>query len=129
MRIEYIPESKSNGPKYVLRPTSQEEQRFLSILRDVGLSPEVVFRVVGVEQMDKDVSGMPPKPVVAMAIEIEMRDGSKYSTPGRRNPSDPNVPTDRKADREAVGVRSDGVNTTIIRQGENQVVQEQRRIS
>jgi hypothetical protein len=73
MKIEYFPadREKGTGPKYIFRPEAPKEQRMLTILRNVMLGKPHRLRIVGTENSEKNVPGMPAQPVLAAAFTIE----------------------------------------------------------
>jgi len=77
MKVEYLPADpgKNLGPRYFLRPETKVEQRFLTILRDSMVGKPNRLRMIGTENLDKDVLGLPAKPVVAAGFCIETTDG------------------------------------------------------
>jgi hypothetical protein len=77
MKVEYLPadQARNLGPRYILQPENRVEQRFLTILRDAMLGKPYRLRMVGSNQMDKDLLGLPARPVVSAAFCIETTDG------------------------------------------------------
>ena len=90
MKSEYISPTKERGLRFLLAAQSIEEQRLLTILRDIGLDPDkdIVLRVDGAEWSDKPVRGLPDKPVTRLSITVERRSGKPYS-PKDGQPMDP----------------------------------------
>lgn len=100
MKFEYIAKTTEKGTRYIMRPSDPEdgraEMKFLTILRDLGLKEGVTFRVTGAEHVNKDVAGIPPKPVVALSIELIEPAGEEEPAP-QLDPLDPNARTPQKA--------------------------------
>lgn len=73
MKIEYMETNipKNMGPRYILRPENSTEQKFLTILRDGILGKELRLRLVGTENLEVSIPGLPAMPVAAAAFVIE----------------------------------------------------------
>ena len=123
MRIEFLPETEKVGPQYILRPESAVEMRFLTIIRDIGLTPDIVFRVVGQEQLEKPVAGQPSNPVGALTLQAQRKDGKAPRAAELRKKSldkllDPAQPTPRKQSaKTTVGQQSSARGMHAIQAG------------
>jgi hypothetical protein len=91
MKVEYLkPQADNPNAEYILAAESPVEQRLLTILRDLGLkeSKDVVMLISGAEWQDKNVPGLPDKPVIRLRFHLEHRDGRPLVI-NPRKPADP----------------------------------------
>jgi hypothetical protein len=99
MKIEYLPsQGKKQGPRFYLRPENAEEQRLLTIWHDLYLEdPECLFRLIGAERSDKNVSGMPARPVLNLGMTIVDKNGMcpEKLRPSKQDALDPTKPVKR----------------------------------
>jgi hypothetical protein len=70
--------SPSGEVKYELQPQSPEECRFLTILRNLCVRPDVVVRVLGGELLDPSVvrAGLPEDAVMSLGIMVDSLNGT-----------------------------------------------------
>lgn len=133
MRFEYLPGSADagTGPQYIVRPENQEEQRFLTILRDVAMNPTAVLRIGGTENLGRNLVGLPPQPVVGMKLILEDRAGKPLVPVNKRYPLDPNLPTSPDVPQDSGGVlhqKGGMVYQTLPQRGGETVVVEGRKV-
>lgn len=88
-KVEFIAPTKDTGPEYILRPQSVEEQRLLTIWRDRSIEGKVFLRVTGAEYSEKNILGLPDRPVVALRLELVNAKGEPLTIPVDA-PLDPN---------------------------------------
>jgi hypothetical protein len=69
MKITYD-NSFPGEPRYHLQPENSQECRFLTILRDTCIRPDVVIRVLGSEDLGTTRPGLPANPVGKLGIAI-----------------------------------------------------------
>jgi hypothetical protein len=92
MKAEYLtPQGDSEHAEYIVGAESVVEQRLLTILRDKGLkeSKDIVMLITGAEWSEKNVPGLPDKPVLRLRFRLEHRDGRPLID-NPRKPADPN---------------------------------------
>lgn len=128
MKFEYLAKTTERGTRYILRPSDPEdgraEMKFLTILRDLGLKEGVTFRVIGAEHVDKNIAGVPPKPVVGLSIELIEPEGKETPAP-QHDPRDPTARTPHKTQEKPFGATSGrGKPLRVVGQGETTVVEE-----
>lgn len=86
MKFEYLPATETEGPRYILRPQSPEDQRICTVWHNLALSHGVLLEPTGAERNDKDTPGLPPRPVVALELTVVDRHGVPMRGPaGKEN--------------------------------------------
>lgn len=133
IKIEYLAETEKIGPQYVLRPENALEMRFLTIWRDIGLHPDIMFRVVGFEGIEKEVAGQPANPVAGLKLQAQRKDGKAPRAAELRKQSldkllDPSQPTPRKQSRRSnvVGQQSSSRGMRVTPTGKRTSIVEER---
>jgi hypothetical protein len=90
VKYEYFPGDPDSGKgfQWILTASSQEDQRFLSILRDVCMGSPIRPRITGEKHLEKNVPGLPDRPVIALSLTLENANGKPYF-PQRGQSMDP----------------------------------------
>jgi hypothetical protein len=71
MKIDYLPaDEQFKYPRYFLRPEETDECRFLTLMRDLALRPNVFLQVVGTEDLDTAKPGLPARAVMALILTL-----------------------------------------------------------
>lgn len=81
MKPEYVPSNSGNPhSRYIIGAQNGEEQKLMTILRDLALREDknVVLVIDGAEWVDKKIPGMPPNPVTRLSFHLEYRNGSPF---------------------------------------------------
>jgi hypothetical protein len=78
MKYEYQPEEGAAGVQIILRATSPEDLRFLTMLREYLRGRGLKLRVTGSEHSDVSVPGCLPMPALALSVTLEHSDGRPY---------------------------------------------------
>lgn len=94
MKPEYVPPTpKDPNTHYILAIQSPEEQRLLTVLRDLAFreDKDVVIVIDGSEWANEPVAGMPERPVTRLSIHLEHRDGRPFIPKGTQQ-VDPTKP-------------------------------------
>jgi len=99
MNFKYLPYDKERGkpPRFFLSPSNHEEQKALTIIRDALRTGDVVLRLHGSKDDNKNKKDMPANPVMELSLSIENSDGtiSEIFIPKKVDKLDPNreIPT------------------------------------
>ena len=81
MISEYVPANTGNpNTRYILGVQSPEEQKLLTVLRDLALRDDksIVIVLDGAEWVDKKIPGMPANPVTRLSFHLEHRNGALF---------------------------------------------------
>jgi len=115
MKAEYLKPDSEGYIEYILGAQAPEEQRLLTILRDLGLheSKDIVLLITGAEWQDKNIPGLPNKPVLRLRLRLEHRDGRPVVV-NPRKPVDPTrfVREDATTEKTEIG-RAGGGKTRV----------------
>jgi hypothetical protein len=90
VKITYqAPTAESPTPKYFMFAQSNEEMRWMTILRDLLQGkPAARLRFVGAEVVGREVVGIPEHPVQSIALSVE----DAVAVPADKDPRDPSRP-------------------------------------
>lgn len=81
MNSEYVPANSGNPhTRYILGAQTPDEQKFLTVMRDLALREDksIVLVVDGAEWVDTKIPGMQPNPVVRLSLHLEHRNGAAF---------------------------------------------------
>lgn len=80
MKYEYIAADPVTGKglQIIPRATTQEDQRFLTYLRNYLMGTTLKLRVTGCEHQEQSIPGLPDRPALALSLTLETEDGKPY---------------------------------------------------
>jgi hypothetical protein len=130
MKIDYMPAKGENqGPRYIVRPENHDEQKFLTILRDILMPKSHRLRMIGTEHSEKNVANMPAKPVTLASLCVEDRAGKcppEFRPNESKDVADPtrHIPRTEQADVPIAAVMDGHGKMRVVRQGDKTIVEE-----
>lgn len=80
MKYEFLPGDPDIGKgfEWILTASSTEDQRFLTMLRDICMGAKIRPRVTGEKHLEKNLPGLPDRPVIALSMTLEDEKGTPY---------------------------------------------------
>lgn len=81
MKPEYVaPNTGNPHARYIMTVQNPDEQKLLTILRDLALRDDktIVLVLDGAEWVDKKIPGMPTNPVTRLSFHLEHRNGKPF---------------------------------------------------